>query len=132
MLWYDFVIYAQLFIMAFIDIFCGVSAITGDRNGKGVSFSRMMLDRSNFSMIIGIMLICLGVYAVFVRQKLAHFKKRAPLMYYFYLVANYPVTMVYSFMAGYVSIGANIMYSNIVLIVASVIYFHKRKVLFAE
>lgn len=118
MKWYKFVIYVQLFVNALINL----------RNGALYFYHGGMSTAYN---ILGIFSILGAVYAVIVRQFLAHYKKIAPILYYI----NWAFSIVLSAVEMYLGPG-EINYVSlsigIAILVDNVVYFKKRKHLFVN
>ena len=146
--WFKFIIYFQLFANAVVMVYNGVNNIFTLSYGSDADFvyaSCPMLKIVDVTYGI----VCLGfaVTAILIRQRLAHYKKNAPIQYLGYVGAGMAAGLIYTFaivaaMGTVSSYAMEAAVSNVIgsvlgtLIGAAVffplnyIYFKKRRELF--
>lgn len=143
MKWFQFIIYVQLFASALIGIIRGFGTLENDRFGSGITIFGRTLSDNPLDIVAGVLMIGLSGYAIFVRQRLAHFKKNAHKMYLFYLGANMATNVLYMFAAVimmsmhspgkyFYNMNFQSILTDIILFIANIVYFNKRKELFVE
>lgn len=144
MKWYNFLIYFSLFFSAVINLGSGIMQITGlNYNISGGDASTVYLyygaGLKIIDVLFGIFVIVLAVYAVYVRFRLAHFKKNGPMSYYMLLAANAIGSTIYyivvSFVTGIMMLDSSTittLISSIVMLALNVVYFNKRIHLFVN
>ena len=148
MAWFKFIIYFQLFANAVVMVFNAASGIFGlaygDDAGLIYGFCPML---TAVDVIYGIICLAFAVTAVLIRQRLAHYRKNAPVLYLGYVGIVMASGLIYTF-AGLAALGAvsaSVMDAGAAGIVGNVlgtvigaavffplnyIYFNKRKELF--
>lgn len=148
MAWFKFIIYFQLFANAVVMVFNAASGIFGlaygDDAGLIYGFCPML---KAVDAIYGIICLAFAVTAVLIRQRLAHYRKNAPVLYLGYVGIVMASGLIYTF-AGLAALGAvsaSVMDAGASGIVGNVlgtvigaavffplnyIYFNKRKELF--
>lgn len=114
MKWYKFVIYVQLIINAFIGVWSGMLHLLNYKN-----------------LLWGILSLCLAAFSIFVRSRLAKYKRYAPSLYIVYIILYLVITII-SFNISGISLGNQQIFPIIVFIILNIIYFHKRKILFTN
>ena len=150
--WYKFIIYFQLFAAAVFNFGSGIAFFTGSQYGLnsfeldlfyGVFSNLKILD-----ICMGIVAIFLAVFAIVVRQKLAHFDEQGPKLYLTYQLIIVGVNILYITIATiivYQTLGEEAgdiwsMFANsyancgigIGMYVTNKIYFNKRKEYFVN
>lgn len=148
MKWFKFLIYFQLFANAVLYLFSAISSIFGlQYDGDAELIYYIAPGLRVVDVIYGI--VCLGLMAgaIVVRQKLAHYRKNAPVLYIGFVTAGSVIGLVYTFatMAVTGAISPYALGESLALISAAVlgtligvgifiplnyIYFKKRKELF--
>ncbi len=147
MKWYKFLIYFLLFAMGIINIFGGISALTGGQytvDGENVSKAVYDLwpNLKTIDIIYGIGCIALGGFQIFLRFQLSSYKAKAPIYILVMYAATAVVTAVYSFVVVGIVPNDVVAHSELIsqgiggIVGACVagflnkIYFDKRKFLF--
>ncbi|CCZ35553.1 putative uncharacterized protein [Firmicutes bacterium CAG:646] len=141
MKWFKFIIYFQLFLTM---VTCVINAITyfsglhyGGTMDAAMVYAYYGTGLKIIDIFFALVYIGIGVLAFFVRQKLAHFKKKAPTWYIGLLVCSLAANLVYlilvSILTGIFLLDASTIGSiigNVIMIVVNWIYFQKRTSLF--
>lgn len=138
MKWFKFIIYFQLIASAVLNVINGISYLTGSiYSGNDFVYivfpSLMYLDK-----IYGVCTIVMAIFAIFVRTKLAKFRKGAIKLYYAFLIAATIVNSIYLIVlksiVPSVGIASNIgsIIGFVILLVINNIYFKKREHLFVN
>lgn len=103
MKWYKFLIYFALFFGALMNVVYGIQYLNGDiyeNINDGVSkewvYAVMGSDLKTLDVIMGILMIGLGVFGVYVRFALAKFKANAPMCVYILYGANAVISLIYT------------------------------------
>lgn len=140
MKWYKFVVYFQLFVSALMSAFNAVQYFTGLHYGADAAeavYSTFGTPLKVLDVFMGILSIAAVVLSIMARQKLRHFKKKAPNWYLLVLGLNLAISLLYvvfaSIITGLMLFDASVIgtvTSSILMIVLSNIYFNKRSVLF--
>ncbi len=142
--WFKFIIYFQLFVTAITGVVNGFRIMTGLHYGlDSVEVEIVYLFYSGLKtldIVTGIMLILIGIFAIFTRFMLAGYKKSGPPMYLGLQIANILISIVYiiafySILDSIEDINSSTFVSlivSIVLLIINVIYFNKRKHLFVN
>ena len=142
--WYKFIIWVQMFGYMVYFAWLGVSYLRGTIYGgsEGVANSIAMYKDYPLLKIVdsmqGLILLVFAVGAFFVRKWLAERKSGSPKMYLIYLIITALEPVVYSIVATIVSnantMGSTLssMYSSIILVFVSLIYFKNRSKYFTE
>lgn len=148
MKWFKFLIYFQLFANAVIMLFTAISSIFGlQYDGDAELIYYIAPGLKVVDVIYGIVCLALMAGAIVVRQKLAHYRKNAPVLYIGFVTAGSVIGLIYTFAAMAVTgvISPSALGESLVLISAAVlgtligvgifiplnyIYFKKRKELF--
>lgn len=139
--WFKFIIYFQLFLTM---VTCVINAITyfsglhyGGTMDAAMVYAYYGTGLKIIDIFFALVYIGIGVLAFFVRQKLAHFKKKAPTWYIGLLVCSLAANLVYlilvSILTGIFLLDASTIGSiigNVIMIVVNWIYFQKRTSLF--
>ena len=104
MKWYKFLIYFLLFLNALVSIGDAARAFTGmDYHSEGVTPEMVFAfypGLKTVTMFSGIAGIALAVFAIVVRQELAHFKKRGPKDFLALYVVGLVLTLVIQLATG--------------------------------
>lgn len=138
MKWYKFVVYFQLFFSSFISVVSGIQYFTGSQYGSSAYMVyRYYGGLKILDITMGILFICIAVFAIYTRQLLRHYKKQGPTLYLTFLAGNTIVNLAYMLIASAI-VGTNqfnllmvlYMIVLIVLIGLNSVYFQKRKSLF--
>lgn len=139
--WYKFIIYFQLFLAMVNCIFNTITYFTGLHYG---SITDAALVYNYYGMKLKVLDICFAilyliafVFAILVRQKLAHFKLKAPQWYLGFLIYTLALNILYLILAS-ILIGVPLLdaalignlVGSVVMIVINWIYFNKRASLF--
>ncbi len=150
MKWFKFIIYFQLFAAFVLGIGNGILTLTGmqyDMYGSSAKdVYRIFPDMEIFDMCYGIMMIAIGVFALFVRSPLKNFRKNGPNLYYIFLGANIVASLIYivgseiaisqSRYSSYVDFDSSSTFSSIAvscaLLACNIGYFKKRMHLFTK
>ena len=148
MAWFKFIIYFQLFANAVVMVYNVVAGIFGLAYGDDAGFVYAVCPMLKaVDVIYGVICLAFAVTAVLIRQRLAHYKKNAPVLYLGYVGVVMASGLIYNFavLAALGTVSASAMEagsSNIIgtvlgtVIGAAVyfplnyIYFKKRKELF--
>ena len=148
MAWFKFIIYFQLFANAVVMVYNVVAGIFGLAYGDDAGFVYAVCPMLKaVDVIYGIICLAFVVTAILIRQRLAHYKKNAPVLYLGYVGVVMASGLIYNFavLAALGTVSASAMEagsSNIIgtvlgtVIGAAVyfplnyIYFKKRKELF--
>ena len=108
MKWYKFVIYFQLFAAAVFNVGAGIIFFTGSHYGLDSFelklFYGVLSNLKTLDICMGMVSIFLAVFAIIVRQKLAHFDEQGPKLYLSYQL---------------ITVGANLLY----IVIATVIVY---------
>lgn len=142
MKWYKFLIYVSLVLSTIMNVYSGVTSITGMQYGTAETARRLYTlygALKPIDIIFGVLSIVLGLYALIVRQKLAHFKKDGPK----HLIIMYTMSIVMSalyIIAAFAATGilaldiatAFALGLQICIVIANKVYFDKRAHLFKE
>lgn len=143
MKWYKFIIYFMLFVTA-IGNFIGGFIIMGgghyvDDYGRNFSeqIYRLFGGLKFVDFLMGVICICIGVYALIVRAKLAEFRTNAPKMFLYLYGIDIITNLLYTFMVTMVTpltimevLEVESLIGSIVMIVVNKIYFENRAHLF--
>lgn len=141
MKWFKFIIYFQLFLTMVTCVFNAITFFTGLHYGSAMDAAMVYayygMGLKVVDIIFGLIYIGIGVFAFLVRQKLAHFKKKAPQRYIGLLIstlaANLLYMMIVSILTGMFLLDASTIgniIGNVIMIVINWIYFQKRTSLF--
>ena len=148
MAWFKFIIYFQLFANAVVMVFNAASGIFGLAYGgdAGLIYGFCPMLKA-VDVIYGVICLAFAVTAVLIRQRLAHYRKNAPVLYLGYVGIVMASGLIYTF-AGLAALGtvsASVMDAGASGIVGNVlgtvigaavffplnyIYFKQRKELF--
>lgn len=147
MYWFRFLICFQLFVSAACNVLYGVECLTGGHYQEAKELVYWVIpELRNLDRIYGVVLLVLGVYAIFTRMRLAGYRKNGPKLYLVYLGVQIAASLLYSLALEDIVASATNYYAsandfsgylfslivNIVLLVASSVYFKKRKHLFVN
>lgn len=142
--WFKFTIYFQLFAAAFVCFSNAIRYFTGMIYGYGdepLYVYALFPSLKPFDIFIGVLYICMAPFAIFVRMRLARFRKNGPLLLYTYLGVSLLVDLVANVgliatISGTIDVGSAVgslsasVATSIALLVADIIYFNHRKHLF--
>ena len=142
MKYYKFVIWVQLFLGAVGGVSLGILLLTGRIYETVLDASAELIyafypGMHAVNILFGLIYIALAVAAIYVRQQLAHFKTKAPDLYYIYLIAQMAVDFLYAVLqnliiaSGFGSVVPNLIVTIIMLVLCR-IYFEKRRALFCN
>lgn len=148
MKWFKFIIFAQLFLNALANVGIAIMHLTGGGyTSKGDSIDgdivyRAFEDLEILDKVYGVLCIVLVVGAIFVRQKLANFKRKSEKYYLLFLVTNVVLAVLYCGIGTSItqeeidfwnngSTATNLCL-NVVMVGVNVVYFSKRKHLFVN
>ena len=99
MKWYKFVIYFQLFAAAVFNVGAGIIFFTGSHYGLDSFelklFYGVLSNLKTLDICMGIVSIFLAVFAIIVRQKLAHFDEQGPKLYLSYQLITVGANLLY-------------------------------------
>lgn len=142
MKYYKFVIWVQLFLSAVVGVSQGILLLTGRIYETVSDVSAKLLyafypGMHTVNILFGLIYIALAVAAIYVRQQLAHFKTKAPDLYYIYLIAQMAATFLYGVLQNLIiasGLGSAVpnLIVMIILLVLCRIYFEKRRALFCN
>jgi len=142
MKYYKFVIWVQLFLSAVVGVSQGILLLTGRIYETVSDVSAELLyafypGMHTVNILFGLIYIALAVAAIYVRQQLAHFKTKAPDLYYIYLIAQMAATFLYGVLQNLIiasGLGSAVpnLIVMIILLVLCRIYFEKRRALFCN
>ncbi len=146
--WFQFIIWFQLFASALSVFFTGAACITGsqykDDNGNFVS-ALVYNKYQGLEMLDKLYALCcfaLVIYTIYVRFRLAGFKKNGPKCYYIYLIISMVMSLVYV-IGAIVITGISLrrfnltsyaisFVINIVMLLINYVYFNNRKDMFVN
>ena len=144
MKWYKFLIFFALYATAILNIIGGVSQLTGTvYSVTGISASDVYAYYGQglhiLDIVMGILMIGIAVFAIFVRFQLAGYKKQGPKTLLVLYVINLVVSLGYSLAVGAIT-SVNVMDSSsvgglvisAVMIIVNYFYFKKRAHLFCN
>ncbi|MBQ9166776.1 MAG: hypothetical protein IJX71_07640 [Oscillospiraceae bacterium] len=104
MKWYKFVIWIQLFVSLMIGFFNGLSMITGsvysNLGGDAAVIWATYPGLQYIDWSYGLVLIGWAVFAVYVRQRLANYRKDGPRLYLLFLIISLAAAVVYNLICG--------------------------------
>ena len=140
MKWYKFLIYVSLILSGISNIYSGICSIIGMSYGDAETAAQIYEMYGGLRIVdifYGLLMIAFGVYAFFVRQQLAHYKKGAPRHVLILYLAGALSVIIYLVCAS-LATGVNLMnlgfISNLLvsvfMVIANKIYFDKRAHLF--
>lgn len=150
MAWFKFIIYFQLFANMVIMVYNALHGFLGIAYGDDAALIYAFYPGLKaVDVIYGLICIALIVGAFIVRQRLAHYKKNAPMQYILFVaavlvmgllhtiagVAVIGATVPYAVEAGVVDVAGNILGTVVgaaIFIPVNYIYFNKRKELFVN
>ena len=142
--WFKFTIYFQLFANALLNLFNGVSYLTGYLyGGNSALVYTVYPSLKAFDVCFGIIYIVIVGYAIYTRMMLAKYKKTGPLNLYILLGANILMGIL-SNVAILAYVGTDVLDASdmtsfgrqlaatITLLIVDIVYFNKRKHLFVN
>ena len=143
MKWFKFIIYVQLFFNAVIFVIQGIQYITGGIYGVAAPFVYALYGQGLklLDMLFGVVCIVFAVAAIWLRMRLAGFKKKAPLYYLLYIGIQGVVSVGYSLAVAAITnqftIGTfapllGTIFGSLMSLVINYLYFDKRKELFVN
>ena len=142
MKWFKFLIYFYLWAEAVLNIIGGIGILTGASYQGQADLVYTLIDGlKGFDIFIGLYSIALAGFGIFVRFRLAGYKKNGPLMIMIQYIAVAALALIYiigmnaivpSYIMEFVDLTS--MYSNLVLsivfVIVNHIYFKKRAHMF--
>lgn len=142
--WFKFTIYFQLFANALLNLFNGVSYLTGYLyGGNSALVYTVYPSLKAFDVCFGIIYMFIVGYAIYTRMMLAKYKKAGPLNLYILLGANILMGIL-SNVAILAYVGTDVLDASdmnsfgrqlaatITLLIVDIVYFNKRKHLFVN
>jgi uncharacterized Zn finger protein (UPF0148 family) len=137
MKWYKFLIYISLILTTVINIYDGISILSGGLYENAAEVYATYQGLKMIDMLYGICSIAFGVYAFVVRQKLAHYRHDGPKCLLILYLVSALMAIVYVLAVAFVT-GAGLANTNIwsniamsaFMIFVNKIYFDKRAYLF--
>ena len=143
MKWFKFVIYAQLFLNAAASLLNAFAFFTGATYGGSADMVYAFYSGLQaVDILFAIIYVALAVAAIYVRMRLAKFRRGAPPLYLMFLVACLAIQILYAVFAMVVTglspldmfdvstVTSTI--ATVVLIFANKVYFEKRAHLFVN
>ncbi len=141
--WYKFLIYFALFASAILNVVSGFLTIFGVQYDGAADVVYMVFGGMRaLDIIIGLATIAIGVFAIVVRQSLAHFKKGAVKNVITLYVVAFVVSLLYVILASVVTgipIGSFLSGTTLVnflvailMIVVNYVYFKNRQDMFVN
>ena len=139
-LWFKFIIYAQLFLTAIASVAAGVMMITGKLYGEEAD---KVLERfkglRTLDIALGIVMILIAAFALFVRIQLTKYSLNAPMLYYILQGAIIAVSIAYPGISSAIikqsTFSATSIITiavSIVFLVISIIFFNRNYKLFLD
>lgn len=150
MAWFKFIIYFQLFANAVVMIYNAAAGIFGLAYGDDAGFIYAVCPMLKaVDVIYGVICLAFAVTAVLIRQRLAHYRKDAPVQYLGYVGVVMALALIYTFavLAALGTVSASVMEAGASRIAGNVlgtvigaavylplnyVYFKKRKELFVN
>lgn len=150
MAWFKFIIYFQLFANAAVMLYNAASGVFGLAYGGDAEFIYAVCPMLKaVDVIYGILCLAFAVTAVLIRQRLAHYRKNAPVWYLGYVGVVMASGLIYTFavLAALGMVSATAMEAGAANIIGTVlgtvigaavffplnyVYFKKRKELFGN
>lgn len=148
MKWYKFIIYIQLFLSAIASLVSAAAYfIGGYYSGLADQVYASYKGLKALDICMAIVCLALAIFAILVRQGLAHFKTKAPIKYLIFLgltiasqaIYYIAVTLIINASAANASVSLQTNSSlimsiiiNIIMILINKIYFDKRAELFVN
>lgn len=150
MAWFKFIIYFQLFANAAVMLYNAASGVFGLAYGGDAEFIYAVCPMLKaVDVIYGILCLAFAVTAVLIRQRLAHYRKNAPVWYLGYVGVVMASGLIYTFavLAALGTVSATAMEAGAANIIGTVlgtvigaavffplnyVYFKKRKELFGN
>ena len=145
--WFKFIIWVQLFISALSLAAAGIMLLTGTAYVvDGISYADLVYDLIDglraIDLVFGVAFVALAVFALYVRQQLAGFKKGAPKLYLTLLGVNIAVQFLYAFVMS-IAVGVELadvvtvselvqVITSLVMIIVNKYYFARREHLFTN
>lgn len=140
--WFKFTIYFSLWANMALNILNAILMWTGASYGVDVErVYEVFPSLKGTDVFIGVLYLALAVYAIFVRIRLANFKKGSPMLLHILVAANLGITLLYAIIASGITgisfgelISGNIaqMIGVAVLLVVNIVYYNKHADLFDE
>lgn len=101
MKWFRFIIYFQLIASAFLGVLNSVLCFAGMHNARvSDTVYGMYPALRSVDLAFAVCSLVLAVFALYVRQQLAHYRKNAPKKYMLYLAAIWVCSLFYNIAAG--------------------------------
>ena len=141
--WFKFIIYFGLFAGALLNLASGFSLLSGEiYEGNAKQVNDFFDELESIDKIVGIALIALAAFGIFVRFRLAGFYQNGPALLNTVYIAGVVISLVYLIGAtsalgdfaeniDFSSYISNIV-SSITVVIINTIYFKKRKHLFVK
>ena len=144
MKWYKFLIYFSLFASAVLNSLTGIVTICGSHYGESADLVyRMFPELKTADIFVGIAGICLAIFAIYTRSRLANFCQNGPKLVLWHYALNTIVSVAYivcvctilpegsmkylDFTSSYISVA-----TSVIMILANNTYFSKRANLFVN
>lgn len=147
MKWYKFLIYFALFFGAFYEFIMSINYMTGtiyfaQTNGQASAeavYSTYGYGLKFLDVLYGILLLGTAVYSIITRNRLAKFKKNAPMLLYILYGSGLVFSLIYmigfSVITGVNAINSSLvssLISTIICLILNYKYFTKRESLFVN
>ena len=128
--WYKFLIFFSLFASAVLNVFNGYQMLTGAQyEGAADLVYAFYSSLSLVDKVVGLALIGVAIFAIYVRQELAKFKANGPKYLQYLYLANAAINVVYAI--GFsAAVGGDVelnMTSTITSVIVSVIMVYANK-----
>lgn len=136
--WYKFVIWAFLFLMSILLLVIAIQAFrTGALYMEGAWFNSAYRSVGVMFIVFGIIYICLIVFALYVRQQLAQYRKNSPAKLLVWIIIVAICNAIYTTANGTAAMeGAGVIISGILgaclYVPLNYIYFKKRESMFCN
>lgn len=143
MKWFKFIIYFQLFAAAVVDVINGITCISGSHYGGDAYWVYSFYPSlKTADVLFGICSLAVAGFAIYVRMRLAKFRRNGPTLYYIFSGATIVISLIY-IIAVCSALGASVgellsaspgtgssVITSIIMLVVNYIYFGKRADLF--
>ena len=135
MKWFKFIIYFQLWAALLSSLSTAARLFTGSiYDGNAELVYSLWPALKAIDVTVGILMLALGVYAVFVQRALAKFRVNGPRMYYIFCGANIVFSLLYALAASIIigesAFSADVITSlvvGVVMLLDNVQYFGNRR-----
>jgi len=140
MKWYKFLIYFSLFASAVVNTVMGVATIFGKHYSDFADQVYAAFPALKpVDIVMGVFTIAFGAYALYVRNRLAGYYRNGPsviaAMYIASAAASFIYVFICSIIIGQSAFTPDIIFrtiGDIIMIIANIIYFNKRRHLFVN